>query len=154
MHAGRSNWPKNRGLSSAYMAWLPPSVSWNYTYFEPALLYKEKSLFFISPYILLLVLRILCPRNKTWTRPDALNWLQEEGHISRDCPTKRKMTCFKCNEEGHMSRECPTGGSGGGRGGGRGKPLVRKPVLPDGLFSYQKYKFGLFFRGPWNIRCW
>jgi len=30
------------------------------------------------------------------------------------------MTCYNCNEEGHMSRDCPTGGSGG-RGGGRGR---------------------------------
>jgi len=31
------------------------------------------------------------------------------GHLSRDCPTKRKpMTCFRCGAAGHMVTNCPT----------------------------------------------
>ncbi|KAF0715145.1 Uncharacterized protein FWK35_00025949 [Aphis craccivora] len=31
------------------------------------------------------------------------------GHLSRDCPTKRKpMTCFRCVAAGHMVTNCPT----------------------------------------------
>ncbi|XP_055933116.1 probable ATP-dependent RNA helicase vasa-like isoform X2 [Argiope bruennichi] len=51
----------------------------------------------------------------------------EEGHMSRDCPTKRSGgnsgsrggACYKCNEEGHMARDCPNSESTGrSRGGG------------------------------------
>ncbi|GIY56252.1 ATP-dependent RNA helicase vasa [Caerostris darwini] len=51
----------------------------------------------------------------------------EDGHMSRDCPTKRGAgnsgsrggSCYKCHEEGHIARDCPNADSGGrSRGGG------------------------------------
>ena len=61
-----------------------------------------------------------CPQKKKMTCYNC----NEEGHMSRDCPSgggdRKPMSCYNCNQEGHMSRDCPTGGSGGGRGRGRG----------------------------------
>ncbi|GFU42299.1 probable ATP-dependent RNA helicase DDX4 [Trichonephila clavipes] len=49
----------------------------------------------------------------------------DEGHMSKDCPTKRGNSnsrsgaCFKCGEEGHIGRDCPNSDGGGrSRGGG------------------------------------
>ncbi|CAL4066634.1 unnamed protein product, partial [Meganyctiphanes norvegica] len=55
--------------------------------------------------------------------PKTCHKCNEEGHVSRDCPTgggggRGSSACYKCNEEGHMARDCPTGGTGGGGGGG------------------------------------
>lgn len=56
----------------------------------------------------------------------------QDGHISRDCPSKSGGgggaprsgggACYNCGQEGHLSRDCPakSGGGGGGYGGSRG----------------------------------
>ena len=31
----------------------------------------------------------------------------KEGHMSRDCPSKKAVECRICKQEGHMSRDCP-----------------------------------------------
>jgi hypothetical protein len=62
MHAGRANLPKNRGVSPADIARQDPSIiiknsriqpspsaGTTYTYFEPALLYKENRQFLLVP---------------------------------------------------------------------------------------------------------
>ena len=46
----------------------------------------------------------------------------QEGHISRDCPSKDSSkgggsrACFSCGEEGHISRDCPNKDSSNSRG--------------------------------------
>lgn len=37
---------------------------------------------------------------------------QENGHMSRNCPRRRKLQCFGCGKEGHMIRDCQTRTSG------------------------------------------
>lgn len=44
------------------------------------------------------------------TEYDSSCWkCNKEGHISKDCPVRRKsvVTCYTCQGEGHFSRQCP-----------------------------------------------
>ncbi|KAF0721978.1 Integrase catalytic domain-containing protein, partial [Aphis craccivora] len=48
--------------------------------------------------------------NRKSTEYDSSCWkCNKEGHISKDCPVRRKsvVTCYTCQGEGHFSRQCP-----------------------------------------------